>query len=179
MDRWEREKGLEFVYSWISFMNLFSWQRSNYRASHLCCLNCNSAYFSFQAGAGSHILTCHLADSAHDSARFCLSLSLPNLYPESNNPYNVSLVGQASAAKSCFLLTFILKVKARCQVPGHRTSASFFIAAKLWVTMSGFYRILAAHIKLVYPNSPGSKGKGVKVIARQLLNAIICGCAYL
>lgn len=145
---------LEFL-SWI----FFSWQSSDYRASHLCCLNYNSAHFSFQAGALSHILTCHLADSAHNSASFCLSFSLPNLYPESNNPYNVTPVDQASAARSCFLLTFILKVRAHCQVLGHRTSASSFIA-KLPVTMAGFYRILAAHIKLVHPNIPGSKGKG-------------------
>lgn len=117
-------------------------------------------HFSFQAGAISHFPTCHLADSAHNSASFCLCLSLPNLYPESNDPYKVSPVDQAPAAKSCFLLTFILKARACCQVPGHGTAASSFIAAKLWVTMADFCIILAVHIKLVHPNRPRGKEKG-------------------
>lgn len=117
-------------------------------------------HFSFQAGDVSHFSTCHLAGSAHDSASFCLSVSLPDPYPDSKDPYNVSPVDQVPAAKSCFSLTFIMKVRASCQVPGHGTSASSFLAARLWVMMADFCIVLAVHMKLVHPKSPRSEEKG-------------------
>lgn len=82
IDGWEKEKGSMFVYFCISFLNLDSWQSSDYNASHLCCLNHSSTHLSFQAAAMSHIPSCHLTDSAHSSASFFAFLESANPLPQ-------------------------------------------------------------------------------------------------
>lgn len=136
MDREERVKerglsSLEFL-SWMLFLAraLIATCSGHF---YPCCLDGN--FWPFKACRQvpvSHIPTCHPPLSACNSASFPFSSRRLNLCPASNNPYGVSPGDWVLSAKGCFLLIFILKIKASCWTPGclgHRTCVSSFAAA--------------------------------------------------
>lgn len=131
-----------------------------------CCLDGN--FWPFKACRQvpvSRIPTCHPPLSACNSASFPFSSSRLNLCPASNNPYGVSPVDWVLSAKGCFLLIFILKIKASCWTPGclgHRTCVSSFASAIYLSYNDWFFICITTYIIFVHLNGPWSKGKGAR-----------------